>query len=164
VNAARDTRALAQNHAARPVLQPRQTGTGNGELTSRERRIQRAAELGYSNKAIAHALGLSLSTVATLLARARRKLGGGVRLLRMLTAPAVERDPIAALTPAERAVAELAVRGLSNAAIARKRRSSPRTVANQLATIYKKLGLGGRRELRARMGPYERRDSRCAPR
>jgi DNA-binding NarL/FixJ family response regulator len=79
-----------------------------------------------------------------------------VRLLRVLTNPADERVRVAALTPAERAVVELTVRGLSNAAIARKRCSSPRTVANQLAAIYKKLGVGSRRELRARVGDSEK--------
>jgi DNA-binding CsgD family transcriptional regulator len=57
------------------------------------------------------------------------------------------------LTGAERAVVELARSGLSNAAIARRRRCSPRTVANQLASAYKKLGVGSRRELRAKLGP-----------
>jgi DNA-binding CsgD family transcriptional regulator len=57
------------------------------------------------------------------------------------------------LTDAERAVVELARSGLSNAAIARRRRCSSRTVANQLAVVYKKLGVGSRRELRAKLEP-----------
>jgi DNA-binding CsgD family transcriptional regulator len=57
------------------------------------------------------------------------------------------------LTPAERAVVELAASGLSNAAIARRRQSTPRTIANQLAAAYKKLGVGSRRELRAKFSP-----------
>jgi len=63
-------------------------------------------------------------------------------------------DPSAAsvLSAAERAVVELTVEGLSNAAVARERRCSPRTVANQLAAAYKKLGVGSRRELRAKFG------------
>ena len=56
----------------------------------------------------------------------------------------------ARLTPAERAVAALAVEGLSNAGIAARRGSSARTVAAQLASIYLKVGAAGRRELRAR--------------
>src|SRR4051794_21660076 len=51
------------------------------------------------------------------------------------------------LTATERAVAELAVSGLSNRAIAERRRTSPSTIANQLAGIYKKLGLSSRAEL-----------------
>jgi DNA-binding CsgD family transcriptional regulator len=56
----------------------------------------------------------------------------------------------AALTQSEHAVAALAASGLSNAAIARRRRCSVRTVANQLSSVYEKLGLKSRRELRAR--------------
>ena len=61
-------------------------------------------------------------------------------------------DPSAAsrLTAAERAVVELVLEGLSNAAVARKRRVSARTIAKQLASAYQKLGVGSRRELRAR--------------
>jgi len=56
----------------------------------------------------------------------------------------------AALTQSERAVAALAASGLSNQAIARRRRCSARTVANQLSAVYEKLGLKSRRQLRAR--------------
>ena len=44
-------------------------------LTPRERQILAYAELGNSNKLIAYTLGLSSSTVATLLGKARRKVG-----------------------------------------------------------------------------------------
>jgi DNA-binding NarL/FixJ family response regulator len=54
------------------------------------------------------------------------------------------------LGKAEKAVVELVLRGLSNAAIARERDCSPRTVANQIASAYKKLGVASRRELFAR--------------
>jgi DNA-binding CsgD family transcriptional regulator len=54
------------------------------------------------------------------------------------------------LTPAERQVALAALAGLSNAEIARMRGSSPRTVANQLAKIFRKLGVRSRAELAAR--------------
>jgi DNA-binding NarL/FixJ family response regulator len=53
------------------------------------------------------------------------------------------------LTPAERQVALAALAGLSNAAIARLRGSSPRTVANQLAKLFRKLGVSSRAELAA---------------
>jgi DNA-binding CsgD family transcriptional regulator len=65
---------------------------------------------------------------------------------------ALEGTAAAVLTKAEKAVAELAASGLSNAAIARRRRCAPRTIANQLAAIYKKLGIESRRKLRARFG------------
>jgi DNA-binding NarL/FixJ family response regulator len=54
------------------------------------------------------------------------------------------------LTTAEAAVATLAIEGLSNAAIARQRKTSVRTVANQLRSIYSKLEVGSRRQLRSR--------------
>ena len=55
-----------------------------------------------------------------------------------------------ALTPAERAVLEGLLAGQSNAAIARARGTSIRTVANQVAALMRKLGLDSRRELIAR--------------
>lgn len=48
------------------------------------------------------------------------------------------------LTAAEREVARLAVRGLTNAAIAKERGTSVPTVVNQLGAIYRKLGVSGR--------------------
>ena len=48
---------------------------GELPLTSRELQAARAAALGHSNKLIAYELGISASTVATLLSRAMRKLG-----------------------------------------------------------------------------------------
>jgi DNA-binding NarL/FixJ family response regulator len=60
------------------------------------------------------------------------------------------------LTPAEAEVAALALDGLSNADIAARRRSSCRTVANQMSSIFRKLGIASRGELgawaRARAG------------
>jgi DNA-binding CsgD family transcriptional regulator len=77
-------------------------------------------------------------------------LGDGLILLSL---PAVRAASAtsgrARLTGAEAEVAALAVRGLANRAIADARGSSQRTVANQLASIYAKLGISGRRELRA---------------
>jgi DNA-binding CsgD family transcriptional regulator len=56
-------------------------------------------------------------------------------------------DGAAALTPAERAVVALALADLSNRDIAARRGSAPRTVANQLAAAYAKLGISSRAEL-----------------
>jgi DNA-binding NarL/FixJ family response regulator len=61
---------------------------------------------------------------------------------------AVAPDP--SLTSAERQVVEHVLSGRSNAAIARARSTSSRTVANQLAAIYRKLGVSSRWELAAR--------------
>ena len=55
------------------------------------------------------------------------------------------------LTPAERMIALDAAAGLSNATIAARRRRSVRTIANQLASIYRKLGVGSRAELAAHL-------------
>ena len=55
----------------------------------------------------------------------------------------------AALSEAERGVVAAALRGLSNAEIATERGVSARTVANQLASAYGKLGVRGRSELAA---------------
>jgi DNA-binding CsgD family transcriptional regulator len=53
------------------------------------------------------------------------------------------------LTVAEREVAAAAVAGRSNREIAAARGASTRTVANQLASIYRKLGINSRAELAA---------------
>ena len=51
------------------------------------------------------------------------------------------------LSPAETAIAMAVFAGKSNASIAADRRTSLNTVANQLRSIYQKLGVSGRREL-----------------
>lgn len=56
-------------------------------------------------------------------------------------------DPNGMLSRAERAVVMLALDGLSNQEIARARGTSLRTVANQIASIFRKLGVGSRPEL-----------------
>ena len=62
-----------------------------------------------------------------------------------LPAPAWQAPPM--LTPAEAEVARLALCGLSNAEIAEKRGRAVRTIANQLASIFDKLGISSRDEL-----------------
>jgi DNA-binding CsgD family transcriptional regulator len=66
--------------------------------------------------------------------------------------PRVTRAAPAGLTQAEREVASLLLAGLSNAEIALRRATSPRTVANQVASLFRKLGLGSRHELFAAAG------------
>lgn len=56
-------------------------------------------------------------------------------------------DLNARLTPAEIEVVELACAGLSNAEIARRRGCAQRTIANQLASVFRKLSVGSRHEL-----------------
>jgi DNA-binding CsgD family transcriptional regulator len=62
-------------------------------------------------------------------------------------------DPVVpdSLTPAERTVALGIVRGRSMADIAKDRGTSLRTVANQIQSIYEKLGVTSRLELVARL-------------
>lgn len=62
--------------------------------------------------------------------------------------PLVERPE---LTAAEQAVFALLIEGKSNADIARARGASVRTVANQVASVLKKFGVGSRSELAARV-------------
>jgi DNA-binding NarL/FixJ family response regulator len=57
--------------------------------------------------------------------------------------------PAPALSPAEREVATLAAAGWTNAAISVHRGTSDRTVANQMASIFRKLGVSSRQELAA---------------
>jgi DNA-binding NarL/FixJ family response regulator len=65
-------------------------------------------------------------------------------------APAVQ--PLPELSRAEQDVLERVVRGDSNAAIARARKTSVRTVANQVASLLRKTGAASRFELINRFG------------
>ncbi len=56
-------------------------------------------------------------------------------------------SPRPAMTPAEEAVLELLLAGLSNAEIALRRGRSARTVAHQVEAIFRRLGVGSRPEL-----------------
>jgi DNA-binding NarL/FixJ family response regulator len=55
--------------------------------------------------------------------------------------------PSVKLTHVEREVVRRIVEGCSNAGIAAARGVSPRTIANQVSVIFRKLGVGSRREL-----------------
>jgi len=54
---------------------------------------------------------------------------------------------LATLSFAEREIVELLMKGMPNAQIAEARRTSSRTVANQLQRLYRKLGVTSRVEL-----------------
>ncbi len=56
------------------------------------------------------------------------------------------------LTAHERQVAALVLEGLTTAEMAETRGTSPRTIANQLASIYRKLGVASRAELVIALG------------
>jgi DNA-binding NarL/FixJ family response regulator len=61
--------------------------------------------------------------------------------------PLEQGEPLGELTPAERGVLDGVRHGLSNAQIARLRGVSVRTVANQIATLFKKVGAQSRLDL-----------------
>jgi DNA-binding NarL/FixJ family response regulator len=82
----------------------------------------------------------------------RRRLRGGVveadgqELFVMSIPSMLERLP-AKLTTAERAVAALVLEGLSNREVATLRGTSVRTIANQVGSLFRKLGVNDRTEL-----------------
>jgi DNA-binding NarL/FixJ family response regulator len=63
-----DEHASTETRSGRPPANPR-------PLSAQERRVLAALAEGHSNKLIGYELGLAISTVSTLLARAARKLG-----------------------------------------------------------------------------------------
>jgi DNA-binding CsgD family transcriptional regulator len=136
-------------------------------LSERERQAAFLVGRGHHVKLVAYELGLSPATVRAQLRTAMRKLNvedraGLCRLVasvsRARSATAVDELDLLALTDApprmpeplsraEREVATLAYEGLSNAEIATRRGTSERTVANQLASVYRKLHVSSRDEL-----------------
>ena len=124
---------------------------------------------------IAYSLGISAGNARGLVSTALRKLGlesraalyriaidqGGVieltlddgaKIHVLASAPKRSRLPVAdVLSSAELEVAKLAAAGRTNAEIARHRSSSERTVANQMASALRKLGLRSRVELSAHL-------------
>ena len=77
----------------------------------------------------------------------------GDEALTVLRLPAPDPALLAMLTEAERSVLSLVLMGRNNAEIAAARATSVRTVANQLAAIFDKLGVHGRSELAAALIP-----------
>lgn len=82
--------------------------------------------------------------------RSTELLLGGERYV-VLSVPTAGHAIPESLTTAEREVCELVLSGLTNAQIAEARRCSARTVANQCAAIFRKVGVTSRAELRARL-------------
>lgn len=147
-----------------------------GVIDPRRLRAREASALaltidGASLKEIAYSLGISAGNARALVSKALRKLGlesraalyrfalekGGVieltleggSQLHVLAAPTRQsRLPVKELlTDAELDVATLAAAGCSNAEIARQRGSAEPTVANQMASVLRKLGLRSRVDL-----------------
>lgn len=69
--------------------------------------------------------------------------------LTLIVHPSPGRALFDSLTSAERTVLDGLLEGLSNAELARSRGVAERTIANQLASIYRKLGVGSRSEVAA---------------
>lgn len=143
-------------------------------LSDRQIDVCRLAAAGHADKWIGFELGIARSTVATHLSAALERLGLSARTDLARVWPLLEArgdtrlmaidvdgrwftalvglelaETIEGLTGAEHEVMFHAVRGASNAEIADTRGTSSRTVANQLASIYRKLGLCSRTELAA---------------
>ncbi len=139
---------------------------GPSELSARERDVVAWAAGGASLKEVAYALGVGVSTVGGQLASAMRKLHvtsrGELATLWAAMRAAVPSehemvrvsldpgdDALAPLSEAERDVARRAARGEPTAEIARARGTAESTVTNQLAAIFRKLGVASRAELAA---------------
>lgn len=119
-------------------------------LSNTEVEIVQLAARGLSGKQISYALGLSAGTVSSALRSATLKLGcrspaALIQLVARLLRVAPGGPTTAQLTEAEHGVLALLREGLTNAQIARRRSSSPHTVANQVATVLRKLGIPSRR-------------------
>jgi DNA-binding CsgD family transcriptional regulator len=142
--------SLAISH---DVAGPPDTAPAAGpDLTPRERQVAALAARGHANKVIAYDLGLTVSTVSVYLGKAARKLGvrGRVALICAYHAEVGDEPRLpAVLSGSERAVAAYVLRGASNAQIAALLTKSPRTVANQIASIFRKLRVRSRGELAA---------------
>jgi DNA-binding CsgD family transcriptional regulator len=65
----------------------------------------------------------------------------------LLSVPLRNERGVEPLTAAEREIAAMVVAGLANAEIAKARSKSVRTIANQVASIFRKLKVGSRVEL-----------------
>jgi DNA-binding NarL/FixJ family response regulator len=139
-------------------------------LSDAERAVLRLVRSGASNKQIAMDLSISEPTVSRLLQRAVRKLGlpgatelahfpwegpdtsfmpyhlGPDELLR-IGMPIRDVDRLASLTKSERDVLADLLRGHSNRVISVRRDRSPKTGANQVASVFAKLRVHSRREL-----------------
>ncbi|MFT3924465.1 MAG: LuxR C-terminal-related transcriptional regulator [Myxococcales bacterium] len=152
-------------------------------LTPQERDVAALAALGNLNKEIAGDLGVSMSSVATALASVLTKFGLNSRSelplfwrdltgdawricdehgrLLVMTSSAARNDAhqlsAELLTTSELCVAIHIAEGHTYRQIAQVRGVAERTVANQLASIYRKLRVGSRTELAAYLARGERR-------
>jgi DNA-binding NarL/FixJ family response regulator len=121
-------------------------------LTELETHAVELTARGLPGKTVGYALGVSSTRVSKLLASAAIKLGFGhrtqlVQVVAGLLASGPKLPDESALSKSERDVLSLVRLGFSNAKIAEERQRSERTVANQVASILKKLDAPSRRAL-----------------
>lgn len=152
-------------------------GAARRPVAARDRELLERILAGDTEKAVAIDQGVSTSTVATHLTSVLRGWGlkcgaNGVPALLVIalhacrgatsiaygsmssedqlsrvSAPRPDRSLPDLLSSAERHVTRRLVEGWTRTAIARERQRSERTVANQIATIFSKLSVSGRRSL-----------------
>lgn len=72
---------------------------------------------------------------------------------RVLFVHSIPRPTVKGLTPAEEEVLAFLLDGYDNASIAQARNTTARTTANQVASIFRKLGVTSRTELVAKVSP-----------
>ena len=138
-------------------------------LVPRERIVLEHVLAGRSSKWTAFELRLSESVIARTLRLALDKLGAtdsaalaGIRALAFAPLPGVDAeadlaaartalaaDSLESQSDAERSIVADLLDGIRIPAIALERGTSPRTVAHQIGSIYRKLGVSSRRELLA---------------
>lgn len=146
---------------------------GGALLTRREHDVLRLLGRGCANKEIAFELAIGRASVVRDVAALEQKLAVGTRLeLALLAAmldpsepkPSVAISEIAVagrahyvvratfsahrtwatLSSSQREIVTLALSGLDGAQIARQRGTAERTIANQLASAFRKVGVSGR--------------------
>ena len=144
-------------------------------LSLRERQVAEFAGLGRSAKEIAYLLGVSAASADNSLRRAEEKLGLGSRVelaaffsphglrarlaqvavaddtLLIGAAPELDEAKLGFLTGSERSILAMLIAGSTNDDIALRRRTSARTIANQVQSIFRKYGARSRTELVARL-------------
>jgi len=167
---------LIDHHEAsgrRVVLAVRNAPAGASLCRLNQREIEALghARRGASNKQIGLGMNLTASSVTRVLQSAAHKVnaaladvlqlfaGDTVRCRSVMTDGSVLALSLevaatwrAALSDAERAVVAELLRGQSNREIAARRGRSVRTIVNQIASAFDKLGVHSRRELALRCG------------
>lgn len=121
-------------------------------LTLREAEVLELSARGLTGKTVAYALGVGGPSVSQALSRGAFKLGLRSRtelvgLAAQLLGTSRALKQTEHLTHAEQDVLKLVRLGWQNGAIAQARRRSERTVANQVASLLRKLGAPSRRAL-----------------